>query len=403
MGKRIFIIVGVVIVLATVAVFAYLVVFGTPQTIQEVFTDFDTSSEDRPAPTPQPTDTEPSSTPDPAPTLDLAGGLQQLTTRPVAGYGIVSSDDQPLLRYVERGTGHVYEIDLEQGEETRISNTTIPRVHNAQFSPDGDMVLLQATTNNVRSSIIGRITSEDSQIEYVDLPEGLENPSFSRNNTLRFTLPENDRTVGYTYSLETDAMDAIFSLPLQNVVLHWSDRTDGAHYVSNRPDSRTTSYLYRLSGNNLLPTDIHGQGLTVARHGDIILFSRYEDDQLLSYHHNLDTDTQSLLSPYILPEKCDVAQAIHCGSTLALELQTQSFTMPESWYMGEVALNDALFSITQNTEREQSLLGSEVSATRLIQLEAEAGRRIDVTTLQSTNDRVVFINRIDDMLWHYEI
>ncbi|MDP3762955.1 MAG: hypothetical protein Q8Q97_02690, partial [bacterium] len=47
------------------------------------------------------------------------------------------------IRYIDRETGHVFEIDPDGQNKTRISNTTIPGIFEVIWSPDGTRAILK--------------------------------------------------------------------------------------------------------------------------------------------------------------------------------------------------------------------------------------------------------------------
>src|SRR3989344_8709322 len=52
---------------------------------------------------------------------------RQITDRQIVGYTIIPGSGGEKLRYLERGTGHIYDHALRSREESRVSNKTITR------------------------------------------------------------------------------------------------------------------------------------------------------------------------------------------------------------------------------------------------------------------------------------
>ena len=120
MNRKVLIGIGVVLIFIVLGVWVYLMIYGVPKNSDDVFANLGFGSgpidDSLPPPiTEEPTptilDTE---TPDPE-------ALRQLTVRPVAGATIFADGDTQYIRYAERGTGHVYEINIASGNESRIS------------------------------------------------------------------------------------------------------------------------------------------------------------------------------------------------------------------------------------------------------------------------------------------
>ena len=99
-----------------------------------------------------------------------AGGLprlRHLTTVPVAGIVGLMNGSEHFVRYVERATGHAYDVPVDTSAQTkRVSNTTIPKIQEARWSPDGASLLLRylgpdnETVLTFSGSFTGASTSE---------------------------------------------------------------------------------------------------------------------------------------------------------------------------------------------------------------------------------------------------
>jgi len=68
--------------------------------------------------------------------------LRQLHDKPVSGIGVFGDSATSTIRFVERETGHVFEIGEEEAVSRRITNTTIPRIQEALFATK-DSVLIR--------------------------------------------------------------------------------------------------------------------------------------------------------------------------------------------------------------------------------------------------------------------
>ncbi|MDO8430594.1 MAG: hypothetical protein Q7S72_01220 [Candidatus Taylorbacteria bacterium] len=65
--------------------------------------------------------------------------LRQMSTTPVAGFVASTS----AVRYIERGTGHVYEALLTSEKVNKISNTTLPKIYEAYGNKSGTNFIVQ--------------------------------------------------------------------------------------------------------------------------------------------------------------------------------------------------------------------------------------------------------------------
>ena len=144
MNKQVFIIIGSVIVLILLAVWVYLLFFGTADTADDVFANLGLNGEEDTTIVVAPIVEEEQ------PLVNMERPkLRQLTTKPVAGFNEVqhTASSTPVLYYAEMGTGHIYTINLQSGEEVRISGTTIAQANEALFSHDGATVAIASFSN----------------------------------------------------------------------------------------------------------------------------------------------------------------------------------------------------------------------------------------------------------------
>ena len=73
--------------------------------------------------------------------------LKRLKGKGTNQYFFITSEEEidqkyenvPFLRYVETATGHIHELDLKNNTVSKISNTTIPKIHEAFFDKTGSL------------------------------------------------------------------------------------------------------------------------------------------------------------------------------------------------------------------------------------------------------------------------
>ncbi len=381
MKKQILITVGVLIILLIIGIWGYLFLFGTPKDSADVFARFGMGT----------TVTTPS-IPLESSTVDVANTnenntpqrLKQLTTRPVAGAVFVTD----VVRYVEQGTGHVYEINLATGTETLVSGTTIPETAEAHFSSKGDSVALTSYGNTGNKTIVGKITS-GGNIDGITLPIGATDVAFgTATNTLFYRLDDSDGSSGYSYDTSTAQGAQLFSIPLRDVRVLW----DNPLYVYTTPSATQRGYLYKIVENNLMYIAPGETGLTGFTYdAGIIITSGGESPSSLAYTNDGEILTLPLA---FIPEKCTKSptgtSTLYC--TTPSDLSKGIF--PDDWYKGVVSYSDILWSVRV----------TEGSATVLSNLLSESGREIDISKIgtNSTGTYIYFINKNDNTLWMFD-
>lgn len=381
MNKKVFLIIVAVVMLILAFAWIYLLFFGKPDSAGEIFanlgfgdvTDTATVIDD-----PTMIDQEP------VVAIDTSD-LQQLTTRPVVGYGV----NNTIARYMEEGTGHIYEIDLRNGTETRITNTTIPRVTSAIFNSAIDTVVFTIHEDQGTTNTIGVITSDtEAALETTTLPLNSSNVAFVDAKTLTYTLT-GENTTFYTYDLVKKTTSTLATVPF------WSVETivsEGEVFFMNR-------FAPNLQGALFSTTPF--TALTLAQFGlngfvtsDFIIYNTQRDGAFVSVASNRSNTNTTNLSLAPLKEKCAVydASTLYCGaggpgSLTPLDLK--------SWYQGTLRMNDYLWLLNLSTGDGQLL----------ILLEATTGRQIDLVQPQfdAARENLLFINKNDNTLWRYEL
>lgn len=385
--KKFLIIFGIIVLLLAGAVFTYIFLYGVPESPSEVFGRF-TEAPDRPDYIPDSSDgaidlgedgddTEFEGTPN---------RLYQLTTKPVAGAAIIGD----VVRYVERGTGHVYEIALTGGTERIVSGTTIQRVIRAVFSSNGDRVALTSDNGGSLETMLGTLTriGGDGGLELTGLPEGAREAGFSPNGqSLNFFIPTTVGGVGYAYDLTKEETKELFSIPLSDVRILWATST----YLFTTPSERAIGYVYRVGPGGLEYVTEGGRGLMAFRHASGTLVSVSGETDI----ETRDVRTGEVPFLRLFTEKCTAerpgSRVVICASPLTLA----GGVYPDDWYKGKEKFSDMILRVDSASSTVKVLS----------KLEEESGRPIDVLSIgtDTTGKLIHFINKYDGALWMLDL
>jgi len=79
--------------------------------------------------------------------------LRQLTKNAVSGAYVFEREGESVIRFIERETGHLFEIGESDTSATRITNTTIPRVQRVVWIDEETLILqyLDVRGNTIES------------------------------------------------------------------------------------------------------------------------------------------------------------------------------------------------------------------------------------------------------------
>lgn len=387
MKKTLLITFGVLIILIILAVWVYLLMYGKPKGSAEIFAQFGFGDDKGAAPVIIPTPPTEENAP---PTEEPRKRLRQLTTKPVAGAGFVGSST---IRYVEQGTGHVYEIDLTSLQETLISGTTLPQTTSAVFSQDGAYVAITTFSQDGTETIVGTVVSDvhrGGELDGVALPKDAREIAFDATlPTLYYMLKNASGANGYAYNIQTEKSTEIFAIPLRDIRVLWGNPL----YVYTTPTIHQVGHVYKIGAKNALEYVTHGErGLVILKHATGVIGTYFEGATHSNWYAPAGlTVTQSVP---LIPEKC-VADPLDPKTYFCSVPQDMGDgTFPDEWYMGTASYSDILWRV--QTDASDALV--------LLDLEKESGQIIDVYKIgiDYLGIRLYLVNKNDNTLWLYD-
>ncbi|PIW96925.1 hypothetical protein COZ82_02310, partial [Candidatus Kaiserbacteria bacterium CG_4_8_14_3_um_filter_38_9] len=205
------------------------------------------------------------STTDEKPVVNVASlaKLRQLTTRPVIGFREfqASSTAPKFITYAEGGTGNIYTINLSSGEETRVSNVTIPIAEKAVFSGNGRFVAIRSGFTNKNEVML--VDLDDlNDIKSEVLSFRINDFTFSNTDDFLFTETVSTGIIGRSLNPLTKEVKNIFNIPFQQVTMVWSRDGVTPHYAYPKASSLLLGYLYVIKEGSIVRVPISGSGLT---------------------------------------------------------------------------------------------------------------------------------------------
>ncbi len=380
-----FIFTGVIITLL-VGFWVYSFLFGSPTNDDSIFTNLGIFGQNN---------TEEIYTPpvtDETPVVDVgADQLRQLTTKPVLVGKILAQNDVSVMRYVEAGTGHIFDINLTTGSENRVSQISIPFASEAVISPSGDYVAVRSGYTNNNTLMLVDLTTETSPIE-TKLPNQVESFAFGYNNELLFTEFSLGQTEGRGYLPSTKTTRRLFSAPFTTHNMAWSNSSTSNHIIYTKPAASQLGYAYEITASGLKRLSISGFGLTVSQSNGVRFIGTLSG---ANYITTIGTRSGTFeRSPAaVIPEKCTVSareiDVYFCASPIRLQIANY----PDVWYQGKYTFDDYLWAAKPGR------------STLLVHPLQSLGRSLDIVDPQLSQDErmVYFINKTDKTLWLYEI
>ena len=321
----------------------------------------------------------------------------KITDGPVAGATLLQTHHPTttLARFVLQTTGHVLEVPLDSpGAISRaVSNTTIPGVVRALWTPWGDALLQYLDGETVKTLHLQTSTStQATRIQF--LPNDLIDVALSPNGTqAAYLLPRAGGADGYVARSDGSAARQLFSVPLSQVLLSWPSATTmllqskpraGIVGMAFSVDARSGSVVPLLSGLGLTATADKAFGMVV--------YQTNNGADRFTFAHAVQKGEGRPLSFDPLPEKCVWGQTssttLYCAALLTLEPAGQV----DLWRMGVGSTAESIFAF-----------GVDAGGARLVATpgSSDGGIPSDVAEIMVSPDDhyVLFIKRGDRSLW----
>lgn len=306
---------------------------------------------------------------------------------------------QELIRFIERGTGNIYETSTSTAINTRISNTTIPKIYEAFFFNKGDNLILRdlvGSTDILRTRYaslqLSTTTENERNISMLDLPINSNQIAKSPSGASLFSLYY-DGVRGVISKPDGGSKVGIFNSPFKEWLVSWP--REQSIVLTTKPSGFVPGYAYALDTKNRSFTRLLGDipGLTTLPSSDMskILFSKSSGGSFDLGLFTQKDSSQKDLSLRTLPEKCvwakTEADVVYCAvpSNIAFN------TYPDVWYQGLITFSDDIWKINVVTG-EYNLL---------ISPQDVSGEIVDVINpeIDSKDDYLIFTNKIDLSLW----
>jgi hypothetical protein len=294
----------------------------------------------------------------------------------------------PSVRYTERATGHIYNINLKNGQSQIMSDSTIPAIYESFFNRSASSVLYRYLSNDRKTISSFLSTMGESGGEFLE--ENIINVSLSSDkNNFFYLVKTNNGVIGFIKSFNSIDKREVFTSPFSEWISQWAN--EEKIYLTTKP-----SYLYKgsLFEYNIKTKKIEKilggiLGLTSLSNNDgtKILFN--EVAEYGSVLKILDTKTKEIKETniYGLPEKC--IWSINNIDVYCATPNNKVGEVPDIWYQGLLSFNDSFIKINGDTGFSSNILNSEeitpVDAINLF--------------LSENENQLFFTNKKDYTLW----
>ena len=310
-------------------------------------------------------------------------------------------DTLPVVRFAERGTGYIYDVDARGKNETKKTGTAIVRVAEAYFGDAGNSVIFRylKNDNSTIETYVGHIvppalgaTGQFATIKGDFLPENIPSLVMSPDQTsFAYLFKTNDGVSGISIKTDGSNKKQLFSSSFDEWTLDWKQSILTA---TTKPAGDIPGYAYTVLATGVFQKIIGGiNGLTtnISPDGRLVLYGTSGKNNIGLYvrHQNGDSTKLQIST---LPEKCvwnKTSTIIYCAVPVTLD---SSLTYPDAWYQGLTAFYDGIWKIDANSG----------TVTQLTDLESKSIDAENLVLDQSGNF-LIFKNKDDGTLWSYDL
>ncbi len=313
-------------------------------------------------------------------------------------------ETKTFIRYIERGTGHIYQTATSSLEKDRVSITTEPKIYEAFFTDKGDNLILRGligSSDIVSTRYASLLTSTSSANEIKtlsakDLPIQISQIAISPSKTQLFSIMESG-VRGLLSKIDGGSTVGIFNTPYREWIPSWPEERNIV--LTTKASGFAPGFAYILNTSSKQLTRILGNiyGLTTLTSPDLskVLFSASERGTFTLNYFNRTENTTTGLPFKTLPEKCIWSKKEKSVVFCAVPENIAFSTYPDVWYQGLISFSDSIWKIDLETGETRIIVNTQ----------EESGEVLDTTNLylSPNEDYLVFTNKVDLSLWGLQL
>lgn len=353
--------------------------------------------------------------------------VREIWPTPVGGFIASTTASGTFVRFVDRGTGYIYDMNVASATPANISNTTVPLVYQSYWNSNGmsgifryikeggdDItnfyVQLRSTATTTKAASIATSTATTS-IPTIPIlsqtPYELRGTYFPGNIISVAVSPKGNQVfaielvgsngVGFISNIDGSGSKQIFSTPLTQVNAFWPSAS--TLMLTTRASANSPGYLYSINTKTGAISEVFGGvgGLSALPNGtaQLVLYSDISSSgNLVTSLYNIKNASSQDLPFVTLAEKCVWSQ--HNPLDLFCAVPSSIPTdYPDAWYEGTDSGVDKI--IEMDTDTGSVHFVSDLAQDAKTQIDAEW------LALDPTEHFLYFVNKKDLSLWSVDL
>lgn len=325
--------------------------------------------------------------------------LFKITDTPTAGAIAFERNNELFIRYVERSTGHIFDVSPATLTKIQITNNTLPKIYEALFKKDGGGVVIRSIqsgtdmiTNTSLTLTAPKSTSTEDlyTVQATALRGNLGDMGVSSAGSLAYV--QHDTGVVAISGFAGEKPQTLFTSAFTNWVLDWAGTNV---LLTTKAGADASGYSYLINTGTGAMRKLLGplDALTTLPNvnGTRALYSYTNRTKPVLSALNIANGNSTNVIPATYPEKCvwsaRSTSVVYCG----VPLGGLPVDGPERWYQGITHFSDRIWRFDVDTDFTDLIAEPEKSQ----------GVKIDATNLSLSPDEdyLIFTNRTDLTLW----
>ncbi|OGF66746.1 hypothetical protein A3I27_04485 [Candidatus Giovannonibacteria bacterium RIFCSPLOWO2_02_FULL_43_11b] len=295
------------------------------------------------------------------------------------------------VRYVEKSSGNIFEIDLDGKNKTNLSNNKISGVFDAVWSKQGTRAIIKYASGDKIFTVSAAITGSTTKTTI--LPSGVKDAAFSpKGDRIAYVLVSGDSASVITATPENKNQATRLKMKYSSWKILWAE--DNGIYLLSSPSAYLDGFLYKITLSSGAFSKILGPypGLLASVNTPSLIFSEtnQKEKTINTFLANSSGGNIGPLPIKAMPEKCAWSKKVKDVVFCAAPLIMPGAIYPDDWYMGKVSFGDAVVKINIASRAIISFL---------------LPKAIDTTKLFLSDDEtnLFFINKTDESLWRLRL
>jgi len=329
--------------------------------------------------------------------------LRKLSKEPVAGAVVFNTGTTSVVRFVEKGTGNVYEATSDSLAIKRLTNTTIRKIIRAFWIPSGAGFLAQTLipeseiieTNFVKLNKVSTSTLSENLTPFSTtiskLPTGIKELTIKPDGTKIFYYTVSGNSRWFVANPDGTGATLLLSHPLTEWLPKWVSPNIVSMQQKSSAQTENFYYSFDTSSKVLKKTGVGVVGLSANSNNDgssTLVSSGGKTPRLFLINNKNFTSINA--NTNTLADKCVWSKkeiSVYC----AIPNQIPNGAYPDDWYRGTLQTEDFLKKIDLNN----------IIYYNTADLSKESGEKIDVVDIMLSPDdtHLIFRNKTDGFLW----